>query len=166
MCCIYLLRCLKIATNNPATMPVLMSSGFSRISHPPPLHYYPHKSSSPNFISLTSSSTRGTGKTRRWVPRTFLRVSSSEDPTVAVASAPTITSTDADEEDVIDSAADVMRNFYAGINARDLASVEDLIADNCVYEDLIFPRPFVGRKVRYFVLPPTYSALLRCKTQY
>jgi len=41
-----------------------------------------------------------------------------------------------------------VRNFYAGINGRDLASVEDLIADNCVYEDLIFPRPFVGRKVR------------------
>ncbi|KAG6719542.1 hypothetical protein I3842_03G010800 [Carya illinoinensis] len=134
-----------MATNNPATMPVLMSSAFSRIFPPPPLHFYPKKSS-PNFISPTSSSTRGTGKTRRWVPRTFLRVSSSDDPTVAVASAPTKTSSDADDEDVIDSAADVVRNFYTGINARDLASVEDLIADNCVYEDLIFPRPFVGRK--------------------
>jgi ketosteroid isomerase-like protein len=50
---------------------------------------------------------------------------------------------------VVESAADVVRNFYAGINGRDLASVEDLIADNCVYEDLIFPRPFVGRKVRF-----------------
>ncbi|XP_057758872.1 uncharacterized protein LOC130979442 [Arachis stenosperma] len=46
----------------------------------------------------------------------------------------------------VDSAADVVRNFYGGINSRDLDSVEDLIALNCVYEDLVFPRPFVGRK--------------------
>ncbi|MED6218109.1 hypothetical protein PIB30_023824 [Stylosanthes scabra] len=46
----------------------------------------------------------------------------------------------------VDSAADVVRNFYGGINARDLDSVEDLIALNCVYEDLVFPRPFLGRK--------------------
>ncbi|KAM7477256.1 hypothetical protein LguiB_024499 [Lonicera macranthoides] len=46
----------------------------------------------------------------------------------------------------VDSAANVVRKFYAGINGRDLSSVEGLIADNCVYEDLVFPRPFVGRK--------------------
>lgn len=46
-----------------------------------------------------------------------------------------------------DSASNVVRKFYGGINARDIASVEPLIADNCVYEDLIFPHPFVGRKV-------------------
>lgn len=39
-----------------------------------------------------------------------------------------------------------MRAFYAGINSHDLDSVEELIAHNCVYEDLIFPQPFVGRK--------------------
>ncbi|GAB4836678.1 hypothetical protein Ancab_001591 [Ancistrocladus abbreviatus] len=44
------------------------------------------------------------------------------------------------------SATDVVRNFYEGINRHDLAAVEPFIADNCVYEDLIFPRPFVGRK--------------------
>ncbi|XAR55666.1 hypothetical protein NMG60_11035810 [Bertholletia excelsa] len=44
------------------------------------------------------------------------------------------------------SASDVIRNFYGGINGNDLASVNDLIADNCVYEDLIFSQPFVGRK--------------------
>ncbi|KAE8702316.1 Gag protease polyprotein [Hibiscus syriacus] len=43
-------------------------------------------------------------------------------------------------------AAEVVRRFYAGINGRDLASVEPLIAEKCVYEDLIFPRPFIGRK--------------------
>ncbi|XP_073280859.1 uncharacterized protein [Primulina huaijiensis] len=46
----------------------------------------------------------------------------------------------------IDSASSVVRKFYEGINCRDLAQVEDLIAQNCVYEDLIFPKPFVGRK--------------------
>ncbi|KAK1386792.1 Polyketide cyclase SnoaL-like domain [Heracleum sosnowskyi] len=46
----------------------------------------------------------------------------------------------------LESASDVVRKFYAGINGRDLASVEALIADDCVYEDLIFPQPFVGRK--------------------
>ncbi|KAL8482400.1 hypothetical protein ACS0TY_027912 [Phlomoides rotata] len=45
-----------------------------------------------------------------------------------------------------DSAPNVVRKFYDGINRRDLASVEDLIALNCIYEDLIFSQPFVGRK--------------------
>lgn len=45
------------------------------------------------------------------------------------------------------SASDVVRAFYAGINRHDLACVEGLIAENCVYEDLIFPRPFIGRHV-------------------
>ncbi|KAL8166759.1 hypothetical protein V2J09_008258 [Rumex salicifolius] len=44
------------------------------------------------------------------------------------------------------SASEVVRQFYDGINRRDLPAVEGLIAENCVYEDLIFPRPFVGRK--------------------
>ncbi|XP_077231814.1 nuclear transport factor 2 (NTF2) family protein isoform X2 [Tasmannia lanceolata] len=46
----------------------------------------------------------------------------------------------------IDSASDVVREFYGRINGHDLSSVEDLIAENCVYEDLIFSQPFVGRK--------------------
>ncbi|KAJ4981175.1 hypothetical protein NE237_032012 [Protea cynaroides] len=45
-----------------------------------------------------------------------------------------------------DSGSGVVRKFYGGINGHDLGSVEDLIADDCTYEDLIFPRPFVGRK--------------------
>ncbi|XP_060175615.1 uncharacterized protein LOC132606229 isoform X2 [Lycium barbarum] len=44
------------------------------------------------------------------------------------------------------AASIVVRKFYAGINSRDLDSVEELIAENCVYEDLVFPQPFVGRK--------------------
>jgi hypothetical protein len=44
------------------------------------------------------------------------------------------------------TAADVVRAFYDGVNRRDLAAVEPLIAECCVYEDLVFPRPFVGRE--------------------
>lgn len=44
------------------------------------------------------------------------------------------------------TAADVVRQFYDGVNRRDLAAVEPLIAEGCVYEDLVFPRPFVGRE--------------------
>lgn len=52
-------------------------------------------------------------------------------------------------EDVLDvcSAADVVRRFYGGVNRRDLPVVVDLIAVDCVYEDLVFAKPFVGRKV-------------------
>jgi len=39
-----------------------------------------------------------------------------------------------------------VRAFYDGVNRRDLAAVEPLIAEGCVYEDLVFPRPFVGRE--------------------
>lgn len=56
----------------------------------------------------------------------------------------------------IDSASTVVRQFYHGINTHDLVSVEPLIAENCVYEDLIFPQPFVGRKV---VCLSTYSCI-------
>ncbi|KAK7308907.1 hypothetical protein RJT34_05236 [Clitoria ternatea] len=50
------------------------------------------------------------------------------------------------EDDDDNSAAAVVRNFYERINAHDVDSVQYLIAENCVYEDLVFPRPFVGRK--------------------
>ncbi|KAI3824446.1 hypothetical protein L1987_05906 [Smallanthus sonchifolius] len=46
----------------------------------------------------------------------------------------------------LDSGSDVVRRFYDGINSRNLSTVVDLIADDCVYEDLVFPQPFVGRK--------------------
>uniref|UniRef100_A0A0D9XBS4 SnoaL-like domain-containing protein n=1 Tax=Leersia perrieri TaxID=77586 RepID=A0A0D9XBS4_9ORYZ len=42
-------------------------------------------------------------------------------------------------------AAEVVRGFYDGVNRRDLAAVEPLIAEGCVYEDLVFPQPYVGR---------------------
>jgi len=44
-------------------------------------------------------------------------------------------------------AAEMVQEFYGAINRREIASVGDLFADDCVYEDLVFPKPFVGRKV-------------------
>ncbi|XP_076883382.1 uncharacterized protein LOC143532135 [Bidens hawaiensis] len=46
----------------------------------------------------------------------------------------------------LDSASDVVRRFYQGINSRNLSTVVDLIAHDCVYEDLVFPQPVVARK--------------------
>ncbi|KAE8022286.1 hypothetical protein FH972_008098 [Carpinus fangiana] len=124
-------------------MLMLLSSALSHISSSPFLPYHTTKTH-PKFVTRNARASR-----RRWLPPTVTRVSSSDDPTVAVASSPPPpppTTVGDDESVVVESAADVVRNFYAGINGRDLASVEDLIADNCVYEDLIFPRPFVGCK--------------------
>jgi len=61
----------------------------------------------------------------------------------------TTTTTHFDDNNVGESASTVVRNFYEGINAHDVDSVQYLISENCVYEDLVFPRPFVGRKVTY-----------------
>lgn len=54
-----------------------------------------------------------------------------------------------------------MRKFYGGINVQDLASVEELIAEKCVYEDLVFPRPFVGRKVLFCICHRLLSFVMR-----
>lgn len=132
-------------TNKP-TMLMLLNSALSHISPSPLLPCHTTKTHQ-KFVTRNARASR-----RRWLPPTVTRVSSSDDPTVAVASSPPPplpTTVGDDESVVVESAADVVRNFYAGINGRDLASVEDLIAENCVYEDLIFPRPFVGRKVRF-----------------
>ncbi|XP_052202799.1 uncharacterized protein LOC127808334 isoform X2 [Diospyros lotus] len=79
---------------------------------------------------------------RRW------NLSSSDNQAAAAVIDPATSTSSADDKDESSSpsASEVVRNFYAGINGHDLSSVEDLIAHNCVYEDLIFPRPFVGRK--------------------
>ncbi|EHA8587044.1 hypothetical protein COCNU_scaffold001336G000070 [Cocos nucifera] len=46
----------------------------------------------------------------------------------------------------IPAAADLVRAYYDAFNRRDLASLELLIGEDCVYEDLVFAKPFVGRK--------------------
>ena len=123
---------------------------------PPLLHFTTNKATLQNFIiPSTYSNTRSSRG--RSVPRTVTRVSSSDETKVAIASTPTTTTkvnvVDDDEDVVVESAEEVVRKFYDGINGRDLASVEDLIASNCVYEDLIFATPFVGRKVHHISQP-------------
>lgn len=98
---------------------------------PLPLHLSPNSLSS-NFIT---TSTRCTTAPLRASPENLAPTSpAAGDYELPSRSTPLI------------SASDVVRNFYAGINRHDLSSVEGLIARNCVYEDLVFPRPFVGRK--------------------
>ncbi|CAI0556535.1 unnamed protein product [Linum tenue] len=82
-------------------------------------------------------------------PRNPLAVSSPVNRIVIAAAAVTPASPQIEEDASsasVPSGADVVRRFYDGINRRDLDSVEGLIAEKCVYEDLIFPNPFVGRK--------------------
>ncbi|KAL9345093.1 hypothetical protein Peur_062768 [Populus x canadensis] len=105
------------------------SSFFS--SKPLPLHRIPTLSR-PQLIS-TQHANIFTSSSKAWATKTTIKASSSENQTVTVAPS-------------VESASDVVRSFYEGINGHDLDSVEELIAENCVYEDLIFPRPFVGRK--------------------
>ncbi|XP_058757327.1 uncharacterized protein LOC131630563 [Vicia villosa] len=57
-----------------------------------------------------------------------------------------VTTTTRFDDSVVDSASAVVRKFYEGINRHDVDSVQYLISENCVYEDLVFPSPFVGRK--------------------
>ncbi|XP_028063636.1 uncharacterized protein LOC114266887 isoform X3 [Camellia sinensis] len=86
-----------------------------------------------NTVKIISTTTR---RRRRWAVSSS---SSSGNQTLGIAPTTTLSSPPA-------SASEIVKKFYEGINGHDLASVEDLIADNCVYEDLIFPQPFVGRK--------------------
>ncbi|KAK4256194.1 hypothetical protein QN277_009091 [Acacia crassicarpa] len=78
---------------------------------------------------------------KKWI---ILRTNG-ENQSVTVAS-PTKTTNIDDDDRSVSSASEVVRNFYERINDHDVDSVQDLIAENCVYEDLVFPRPFVGRK--------------------
>eukprot|EP00258_Populus_trichocarpa_P014123 XP_002325950.2 uncharacterized protein LOC7475760 isoform X1 [Populus trichocarpa] len=112
---------------------MLMSSTASSFfsSKPLPLHRIPTLSR-PQLIS-TQHANIFTSRSKAWATKNTIKASSSENQTVTVAPS-------------VESASDVVRSFYEGINGHDLDSVEELIAENCVYEDLIFPRPFVGRK--------------------
>lgn len=39
----------------------------------------------------------------------------------------------------------MVQEFYSAINRREIAAIGDLFADDCIYEDLVFPKPFAGR---------------------
>ncbi|XP_050378500.1 uncharacterized protein LOC126795787 [Argentina anserina] len=97
--------------------------------------------SPPSQFPTSTAAAAATPSTWNSQPLQF-RVSSSPNSTAEVApsSPPNI------EGEELESGADIVRKFYDGINRQDLASVEELIAEKCVYEDLVFPRPFVGRK--------------------
>ena len=60
------------------------------------------------------------------------------------------------------SASEVVSSFYAAVNVHDLSSVTDLIAQDCVYEDLVFSSPFVGRKVKRFFSWTKISSFTLC----
>lgn len=79
-----------------------------------------------------SSSHLSRCKQRMWNPQTT--ISSSVNQKVTAAKSPA-------------TASNVIRRFYDGLNSHDLVAVEEIIAENCVYEDLIFPHPCVGHKV-------------------
>uniref|UniRef100_A0A2C9U3I0 SnoaL-like domain-containing protein n=1 Tax=Manihot esculenta TaxID=3983 RepID=A0A2C9U3I0_MANES len=123
----------------------------STISHllsptllPPPLNI---RRKTPTFPLKNSRKFSSSSRTRTSEIQLKVSSSSSENQTVTFAPSPTRKDDDdVDDSDVLPSASDVVRSFYKGINDRDLGSVEELIAEKCVYEDLIFPRPFVGRK--------------------
>lgn len=113
---------LKISTTSSLSLPPRL----------PPLH----------FNETSQFTPTATIPKTRWTPQTkLIKVSSSE------SSYQTVVDVAPTPETSEGGAADVVRRFYEGVNGRDFVSVEELIADNCVYEDLIFPQPFVGRKV-------------------
>ncbi|KAK9200044.1 hypothetical protein WN944_015239 [Citrus x changshan-huyou] len=118
----------SLRTSPSSLLPCLNQTTFS----------YSNSTISNHFISTPTTR-------KQLAPLSKLRISSSENNRTAVdVASPPPTTSNADGDD--GGGADVVRRFYDGINGRDLASVEELIADDCVYEDLIFPRPFVGRK--------------------
>ncbi|CAK7327869.1 unnamed protein product, partial [Dovyalis caffra] len=132
----------------PSSATMLITSIPSSLlsSNPLTLHFSKTPTSTPPLTIPHASNIFTTTWTRSitWTPQTLTKVSSSNHQTVTVAtSSPTST----EDVSALKSAPDVVKGFYEGINGHDLASVEELIAENCVYEDLIFPRPFVGRQV-------------------
>jgi hypothetical protein len=49
-------------------------------------------------------------------------------------------------------AAEIVQEFYAAINRREIDTIGNLFAEDCVYEDLVFPKPFSGRQVQFLLL--------------
>jgi hypothetical protein len=49
-------------------------------------------------------------------------------------------------------AAEIVQEFYAAFNRREIDTIGNLFAEDCVYEDLVFPKPFSGRQVQFLLL--------------
>ncbi|KAH9322360.1 hypothetical protein KI387_016999, partial [Taxus chinensis] len=126
-----------IEANLPFIMAISTSASHLSASYPPPsmpLNTTTHFLATPAFARTTSSFT----------PCRFTlkcRATGNSGPTRG-------NSVVADSQIVrlLPSAAKIVREFYARINRHEVESVGDLIAENCVYEYLVFPQPFVGRK--------------------
>ncbi|AEE35206.1 unnamed protein product [Arabidopsis thaliana] len=103
----------------------LTSPSLVSLNHLPPSFFLPTKLVKPT--SLTHSQPP--------------RLSASYGPAAKAA-----TANDVVPETAPTSASEVVSSFYAAVNVHDLSSVTDLIAQDCVYEDLVFSSPFVGRK--------------------
>lgn len=50
------------------------------------------------------------------------------------------------ESSLSSPAAQTIRTFYDAINRRDFDAAALLIADDCVYEDMVYEEPFVGKQ--------------------
>jgi hypothetical protein len=49
-------------------------------------------------------------------------------------------------------AAEIVQEFYAAVNRREIDTIGELFAEDSVYEDLVFPQPFSGRQVQFLLL--------------
>lgn len=90
----------------------------------------------------------GLNNSRQSLLRNSGMQSVSENGTAAphAAASPSLQAAEAQKE-----AAELVQEFYAAINRREIDSIGTLFAEDCVYEDLVFPKPFLGRKVRFFL---------------
>lgn len=50
------------------------------------------------------------------------------------------------------SPAQTIMQFYSSINAKNLKQLDELIAEDCLFEDYSFPKPFQGKKVSSVLL--------------
>ncbi|KAL9673582.1 hypothetical protein QQ045_029843 [Rhodiola kirilowii] len=117
----------KLLTHSLPSSPLFLSNRIHKFPYCAPAELC-------NYIRLT-----------RRAQRAKLRISAAESSQTDVIATQEEKRDDIDEQ-LGSSAADVVRKFYSGVNNRDLSAVVDLIAEDCVYEDLVFPHPFVGRK--------------------
>ncbi|KAF8115405.1 hypothetical protein N665_0027s0021 [Sinapis alba] len=116
-------------------MSFTLSLSAPSLASPPSLHHLPP------FFFLRNTVLKPTVVTRT---RHQLFASSSCLAAKA-ATSPSETANDVVIERTPTPASEVVSSFYAAINVHDLSSVTDLIAQDCVYEDLVFSSPFVGR---------------------
>lgn len=135
----------KIKSKTKQTMS-FTTSLISSLASPPSL-VPPHPL--PPFFSLRNTVLNPTVLTR-----TRQQLFASYCLAAKAATSPSETANDVVLETTPTPAHEVVSSFYAAINVHDLSSVTDLIAQDCVYEDLVFSSPFVGRTVKPMKFSP------------